>query len=92
MGVTFQVQDSQGPTIRFENVPLIVEVGQVVDLSTFINEVRDLAEGELSYALTPIETSEQGYYTIESTLDTSIEGKHSFKVIAVDNHGNKATD
>ena len=91
------VHDTQSPTITLANSKLTITEGDVFDAKENITSVIDPVDGELQYVESEPEKNnktapyyENGWYVIESDVDTEKPGSYSVRIKAYDKNGNAA--
>lgn len=94
---TYTVTDTKAPQITTGASSYRLTVGDTFDPHSVVSSVVDPADGGLMYvesAPAPLENDalgrmyETGWYTVESSVDTSKEGEYNVLIHASDNHGN----
>jgi hypothetical protein len=94
---TYTVADTQAPQITLAAESVTLTEGDSFDPSSVVGSVADPADGALVQVDTAPEALtddsegrmyETGWYTVESSVDTSTAGEYNVLIHACDNHGN----
>lgn len=97
--VEFAVKDTKAPTIKFAKKAPKIEVGDSYDPADNVKSVKDPADGALTLVSSEPTANEgagepaydEGWYTVEGSVDTSTAGVYPISVTAADIHGNVTT-
>lgn len=94
---TYTVQDTQAPQITLSQDSVTLTEGDSFDPYSLVSAVADPADGALNRVDTAPEALtddsegrvyESGWYTVQSSVDTSKAGEYNVLIHASDNHGN----
>lgn len=99
--IEFTVRDTKAPAIKLSNDNPSIDVGGSYNPQDAISSVADEVDGELAFVETTPESKgknagvevfyDQGWYTLEGSIDPSFPGTFPIKITAADKHGNVTT-
>ena len=99
--VKFRVKDTTPPEIELSQTEVEVELGEDLDLSSYVTSVTDPVDGELAPAKEEPKAEgthtgeediyDEGFYLEPSGIDTSKAGTFSPEIVAYDKYGNETT-
>lgn len=99
--VEFMVRDTKAPTVKLSNDNPSIEQGGSYNLQDAILSIADEIDGELALVEAAPEAKgknagaevfyDQGWYTLEGSIDFSTPGTYPIKITAADKHGNVMT-
>ncbi len=84
---TIEVKDTYAPEITFKQDEVEISVGDDYDLTSNIESVKDVIDGEINYKET-VNEDEFNYYTVLSEVDLNTTGEYTVNIEAVDSNGN----